>query len=172
MTPAEEARMTAYHEAGHAVLAVILDLGPGRVTIEGDGVNAGVALDEGDDPRDEDAQALYSCAPEAFRMRHAAGYYAGAHATRRAGYLNWRDGAHQDYEAAHHVLDDFAPDEETVDALAKLCERRAELLVECYWPEIEALALALVEHGTIEVDEVRAIVAKSLRARKAHIRVW
>lgn len=172
MNPANELLLTAYHEAGHAVMALMLDLGPGDVTIKSDGQYAGIALDDGEFPRDEDAEALSIVAPEAFRMRHAVAYYAGAHATRRAGAVNWRDGADQDYGGALQALDDVSPDRETVEALVRLSERRAEILVGHYWPEIEALALALVERETVAGEEVRTIVAASLRSRGSPVRVW
>lgn len=172
MTPPKEPRLIAYHEAGHAVLAVILDLGPGKVSIESDGVNAGIAHDDGDNPRDEDSEVLYMSAPEAFKMRHATTFYAGALAARRAKYFNWRDGADQDFAAAHGLADDITACPSSVDAIRKLCERRAEILVEYYWPEIEAVAAALLERSTIEADELRRIVSTSLRDREARIEVW
>jgi ATP-dependent Zn protease len=165
-------RVTAIHEAGHAVLAVILDLGAGSVTIESDGVSAGIAHDDGDHPRDEDAEALYMCAPEAFAMRHATTFYAGAHAVRRAGFSDWMSGADQDYRSARHLAYDLTACPSSRDAIAKLCERRAEILVDHYWPEIEAVAAALLERSTIDGDELRRIVRESVRARAVGITVW
>jgi ATP-dependent Zn protease len=167
-------RFTAYHEAGHAVLHVYLALGCEQVTIIPNYENgeAGFAKHQGEFPKDEDAESLRLYAEDAFWLRHAIAMYAGAEASRRAGKEDWRAGADNDYYNAEDAINQITDDEESIRCLYNLAMRRAVVLVEHYWPEIEALATALLKSRTLTGNEVRCIVNDSLMARHGGILSW
>jgi hypothetical protein len=168
---------TAYHEAGHAVLHIFLTLGLKRVTIvpnhaEGE---AGATWHGGKYPNpdtDEDADMLAIVAPEAFWLRHATAAYAGAEACRRAGVEDWRAGADDDYRVAVDAINRITDDEASIDCLYELAQRRVVLLVEHYWPEIEAIARALLERKNLSGEEARRIAVDSLNERRGALWTW
>jgi hypothetical protein len=59
-----------------------------------------------------------------------------------------------DYDEARHLIFDlkkYAP-----DTYLRLMEGRAKHFVESHWPQIEAVAAGLIEHGTLKPDDVQA----------------
>lgn len=167
-------RHTAHHEAGHAVLQFCLNLGCVQVTIVPDHEKgfAGVANHGGEWPTDEDAEQLRTFAEEAFFLRHAIADYAGAEACRRAGYTDWRLGADDDYRNAMDMVNRITHDAESIRHLDAIARRRAVVLVEYYWPEIEAVATALLESKTLTGEDVSRIVRESLLARRGRLLSW
>jgi hypothetical protein len=119
----------------------------------------------GEYPTEEDAEALSMFAPEAFWLRHATVLYAGAEAVRRAGYEDWQAGADDDEHNTVDAINRITADDESIDCLYKLAKRRAVVLVEYYWPEIEAVASALLKSKTLSGEEVERIVHELLDAR-------
>lgn len=167
-------RHTAHHEAGHAVLQFCLKLGVEQATIvpdyeEGTG---GASWHGGEFPTDVDAEQLRMFAEEAFFLRHAIANYAGAEACRRAGYTDWRLGADSDYRNAMDMVNRITHDAESIRHLDAIARRRAVVLVEYYWPEIEAVATALLESKTLTGEDVSRIVPASLLARRGRLLSW
>ncbi len=153
----ENLTRTAYHEAGHAVLQHALALGCKGVTIELEGLSTDFS------ETDDDVAALRSMAEDAFSIRHAETCYAGALATRRWNPLrdDWQDGAVSDYRTARAWINNATlGDEQSSIHLEAYTQRRAEILVEHHWPEIDALAQWLLESGTLTGDDVRRLVKR------------
>lgn len=167
-------RHTAHHEAGHAVLQFCLNLGVKQVTIVPDyeDGSAGASWHEGEFPTDEDAEQLRMYAEEAFFLRHAIADYAGGEAGRRAGDADWRVGAESDYREAREMVERITHDAESIRHLDALAQRRAVVLVEHYWPEIEAVATALLESKTLTGEDVGRIARESLLARRGRLLSW
>jgi hypothetical protein len=67
--------------------------------------------------------------------------------------------------AAYYVIDDMMPDRDVGRAYFARIEALAEDFVAKFWHEIEAVARALVECGTLSDDEVRRVTINSYSAR-------
>ena len=156
---------TAYHEAGHAVLAYFLGVGLKRVSIvrdedSRDHLHGG---EYGDDT--EYTEHMRAFAEEAFWLRMAIMRYAGTEAERRLA-RRWRNtGAENDYKWAAIALEKITMDWPSRRALYFYARRRTRLLVENYWPEIEAVARALIERKQLGVEEVRRMLRGSVLGR-------
>jgi len=175
-------RRTAIHEAGHAVLYLALGLGCKGATIAPDcnRGSAGAARHGGKwgapaprlGERDNDIATLRMLAEESFFLRHAIGCYAGAEAVRRWGARHWLSGAENDYREACYHMNDITDDEKSVDLLFELAQRRCEILVRNYWPEIKAVAERLLRSRTLDAETVRRIWCKSLLSREGCMMTW
>jgi hypothetical protein len=177
-------RRTAIHEAGHAVLQTVLGIGCSGVTIvpspgegtAGHALHGGAWGKQGDKPGDpdDDVANLRLFAEDAFLLRHAIADYAGAEAVRRAAprLKNWKAGAENDYREATFRLNEITEDPESVDLLFKYAQRRCELLVAHYWPEIQAVARALIKLRSLPPERSLRIIQSSLHARSAPHMGW
>ncbi len=175
---------TAIHEAGHAVLQVILQLGVRSVTIVPNseagilGVSAtggdygGAAEKTGD--KDDDTFNLRLYAEDAFLLRHAIADYAGVEAVQqlRPAYPSPGAGAEHDFRQADDRVKTITGDDESIDLYLKLAKRRCVLLVEHYRLEIEAVAAGLLSAGTLSGETVQAMVFASLDARRGRLMRW
>jgi ATP-dependent Zn protease len=128
-------RETAFHEAGHVVIAYRLSLGVGIVTIAPDDINLGSSLSEG--------AWLGGGMAEEVIVTYYAGYAAECLCDPDAD----RGGSESDDEKARELLA-YCPGQ-TEAALRE----RARELVEKYRAEIEAVADALLEYTTLYYDE-------------------
>jgi hypothetical protein len=171
-------KRTAIHEAGHATLHVVLSLGCKQVTIESVGNAGGWATHGGEFPEGDEAEKLRLCAEGEFWLRHAVALYAGAEAVRRAGYKNWRDGAGSDDSVGSDIyvatdcINKITDDADSINLLYRLAKKRAAILVDYYWPEIEKLASALLDTPTLSGDKVNKIVLQSIAARTVPLVFW
>jgi hypothetical protein len=170
----------ALHEAGHAVLHVMLGLGCERVTIVADADCAGASFHGGEYGRpaaflgdeDDDVAELRRLAEDSFWLRHAIAAYAGAEALRRSGISNYDVGAEQDRSDAVDAINNITADAESIDALFALAKRRCIVLVEHYWPEIERVARALIESRSLTGEQAGQIVRQSVSDRRATLMTW
>lgn len=163
---------TAYHEAGHAVVSVALGLMGEHVTIEADHDSSGASMAAAEYPTDEDAEALRLYAPGEFWLRQATIRYAGAAALRHAGYRRWREGADDDYTWAADAINRITGDDVSMKHLFALAQRRAAVLVEHYWPEIEAVAKGLLAEATLTAEQVGKLFRDSHTSRKGRLTSW
>lgn len=164
---------TALHEAGHAVLHVILGIGCKSVTIVPDGEFAGAILHRGEHGHHDDkVENLLECAEDSFWLRHAVASYAGAEALHRSGISNYQVGAEQDMRDVTDAIEQITSDAETIDALYIVAKRRCLALVEHYWPEIDRVAKALVDSRTLTGEQVGTIVRQSMSERNAAVVTW
>lgn len=161
---------TAHHEAAHAVLAHYLGIGLKSASItasEEDGY-AGAVEDAGE--WSEESEELRMLAEEAFWLRMAIVRYAGAEGVRMLHPKSrWREGAGNDYQWAAIALEKITVDEESLRCLHRLAMRRARILVEHYWPEIQALATELLAHNDIDGPRAQEIIAATHSARRSAI---
>lgn len=150
---------TAYHEAGHAVIALSLGFGVRKATII-----------EAEDSYGQVKQYVttierrieYDHSPIVVdrieKLIHI--LYAGGIAERKfAPRCKWRPGARGDHDK---VADLFVyicgPDDKAQLYYSKLLWSRTELAVDFHWREIEAVARALLAEMTLTGKQVRAIM--------------
>ena len=118
--------------------------------------------------KDTAAAELHRVGREAFSLRHAMVYYAGAEAVRQ---LIPTDpdpdaGATSDERmAAEVIIDQIGGPAESIDFLFSLAKRRCALLVAHYQPEIRALAAALEAKLILSGKVARKVFMRSLTKR-------
>jgi hypothetical protein len=180
---AEDLDKTAIHEAGHAVMHLVLSLGIKSLTIVPDyeRMIAGASTHGGEwgnpaqdfGEQDDDTATLRLVAEDTFWLRHAVACYAGAEAVRQLRPASDPDeGADSDNDAAVDAINSITDDAESLDLYFALAKRRCVLLVAQYAPEIEAVAAALRARQTLCGEDVREIFATSIRSRKASLLSW
>lgn len=112
---------------------------------------------------------------EAFFLRHAIGYYAGAEAIRQLIPAD-RDpeaGAGSDErKAAKLIIDQIGGPADAIDFLFSLAKRRCALLVAHYQPEIEALAVVLEAKLVLSGKVARKVFVRSLAKRSDRLMIF
>lgn len=168
----------AFHEAGHAVAAVLLGMGsllrcarvissedgrgPG-VDLSGDAWPRGPATKKPEDVSDENWAEMKAnpCKWNEWvagdHDRFAVYYLAGEAAQRRhsGGSLK------QFHETDHSHVKRLVPD----DRVPRL-EEDARVLIATHWPAVELLAAALIGHGQLGGRQVEVIVASAQETRR------
>lgn len=171
-----ERKHTAIHEAGHAVLQVMLGIGNKGVSIVPNyaDMESGHALHGGGWPeKGSDADNLLIYAEDAFWLRHAIAMYAGKESVRQFRPQDDSEtGAESDRKWALDALSRITDDPVSLDLWMTLAKRRCELLVEHYRLVIETVAFALLDRCTLSGDEVSCIVKESMRANCITARTW
>jgi hypothetical protein len=164
-------------------LQTVLGIGCGGVTIVPDNAKGteGHARDGGEYGRQTEDGAidvvanLRVWAEDAFLLRHAIAYYAGGEAEQRAAPSEWNDwkaGAESDRREAQDHINQITDDAESIDLLFKYAKRRCAVLVEHYWPEIQAVAEALLGSRTLLGEQVERIIEQSVTRRRAAALGW
>ena len=163
---------TAYHEAGHAVMAILVRMGFGKVTIERKRDSLGHILHnkwrKTFSPRSEDMRSRYQlekairtclAGPVAEKMwsgeKHIKWGADGSHAVEYASYLS--------QGGLHHNMFYFSGSDRAIEAylrfVAICCEE--QLAITLNWAAVEAVAKALLEKRTINSKECRAVIRES-----------
>jgi ATP-dependent Zn protease len=154
------AMTVAVHEAGHAVAATHFGIGFDHVTIipnaefpQGGRVKmhpvpsyASSSKTKNDPPAMrfwENYLIMTLAGPAAHKKRHP--------------YAHWGSYAMSDLGQYNHLSEDMHSDRDVRNAYYNYIAARAKAFVETYWHDIEAVARALVERGTLSDEEVRAI---------------
>lgn len=158
---------TAYHEAGHAVVALAQGLRMERVTIkpsEGSHGHARASLDEL-------KGVLMNGEVAGRRLRnqiekHMRQRLAGSISQRRFRPLSYR--SHHSRDDDEFVLDlsahlGLSPEEANV-RIAQLGDE-TDRLIKAHWPEIIAVATALLERETLSAAQLRRIVSGKGKGR-------
>lgn len=169
-------RSTAYHEAGHAVAAHALGLGTVAVSVEpkGDAIGWHQMPDANVDHLNSamrvlahlEIPGLGDCRFEtddeaaAVLRQHLLLIQGGEVAQRRAVPTSYR---HHHVDSDHGHIIDLAllltggnPD--AVEVLDAELRAEAERLLDKHWASVEAVAAALLEHGSLTGAQVAAIV--------------
>src|SRR5712664_3778156 len=151
---------TAYHEAGHAVIQIKLDIGVKKVTIVPNPKTdtLGYSRQASKPPSEGAAQWRR----DSYWLRLAVVFYAGREAEKRAGYKNWRRGSETDERMAGDLMYEITAgaDLQARSLFFELAERRAFVLVKLHWVEIEAVAKALLTEKTLTGDQVKTAPRK------------
>lgn len=154
---------TAYHEAGHAVMSILVNRIPVSATIEPDGTGVVGKVDfEADAPPQARRYFDESSVKRAYARARVLGELAGsiAHDIFEPG--RQRDGAdqHDDHWASQLAIEMVS----WMDASAFLdaARKEAEVLLRTHWAAVEALALALLDHRTMQREDILAALRPHL----------
>jgi predicted nucleotidyltransferase len=128
----------AYHEAGHAVIAWALGCMVRFTIIDAEGGRC-----ECEDPPEDEGKIVLCFAGPAAQRKHGPGE-------------SWHGGG--DYGKAAEIALRFGVSDERA---SKLIDRAHEL-VAAHWGSIKRVAEALVERGTLQADEIEALLGPPL----------
>jgi hypothetical protein len=151
--------LTAYHEAGHAVAAVALRVGPVFASIVPDPAHGTLGHVKhrpwpSGPPPDADLPDRVRRHAEPRIILALAGVV--AEKRRHGRRHNWV-GADADTRAAIDYMGDFVSDRQ-LQPYINWMWARTEDFVDLRWPEIEAVALALLDRRTMRGREIRDVV--------------
>ena len=153
-------RLTAYHEAGHAVMAQLCGRRLTEVEIVGDEDHSGSvqSLRFADEHGSVHDPALPTAPIERRLLCTAAGMVAENLAT---GRQEW-DESCEDLDAAVHLAMKVVGDCERVVPYLEIVREHTEELLRGQWRAVEALADALVERRRMSGEEVRRLLVPLL----------
>ncbi len=156
----ERERLTAYHEAGHALMAHLCGQHVTRVEIEGDDEHAGTcsALRFPPEIDEPGATGTPTAALEARLLCLLAGMAAEAAA---GGRQEWDERSAELDRAVRLAIQVVGDCERVIPYLHEAREHATELL-RSRWPAVEALAAELLGRRAMAGDEVRAVLAPLL----------
>jgi ATP-dependent Zn protease len=150
--------VTAYHEAGHAVVGACFGYLPETITITPNadtlGFTGGTPLMLFLTRSDEKAVGLDRARIEYLVVSVTAGIIAEKMVTRRVDHKK----ASGDYKRAFELLEQYLVDD--LDELVqrfKLLANCARDILECIWPAVAQVAEALIEHETLNSEAFAAI---------------
>lgn len=170
MSRQSQLHRTAYHEAGHAVAAFMLDIGIGRASIRPcrmDNSLGHVTFRTTAELRSV-LSDLDICTPrhEVWVLKKAIATFAGHEAERIATGRANHAGASEDRKSIADMLLTIYGDPQSVELCAKwLCHRAVTLLrMPHVWPMVEAVAEALKERRTLRASDVRQVCRAAFQA--------
>lgn len=153
-------RLTAYHEAGHAVMAQLCGQRITEVEIIGDAEHSGsVRSLRIHEEQESDVDPSIPTAPtERLLLCLVAGMVAEAMVS---GHRSWDEGC-KDLDTAVRLAMQVVGDCERVLPFLELAREHTESLLRINWPAVERLADALMERRRMTGEEVRRLLAPLL----------
>jgi ATP-dependent Zn protease len=163
LTTDNELERTAHHEAGHCVAFHALNLGVQEVTVVRnlERRTAGMAV------------PIVPFGTGEIALRHAAACLAGPLAVKRwrPELADWERGADDDFKNARDQIDASIGELENLSTHAlrhaasflRVRSQAEEIIVE-YWPEVQAIARALLKEATLSGDQVVRIFRETANA--------
>ncbi len=176
-TAQRELRAIAHHEAGHAVVAWRLGLKFRRVTIKSEGDSLGHVLNvKGPKWLNDEFGAILSIRARLRAERHIVYGMAGQVAEEKFRGRRPDPRAHSDDDRSAIVLAMRAipGSQRTVNAFLHYCFESARDIVDSQWPQVTAVAAALLAQGTLTYEETLEAITLgtgALRAEPAHCEV-
>ena len=151
----------AHHEAGHAVFHLKLGLGLGRVTIKPSrGMHGHVAAKPAKWMNDPALTAAEEQRQRTRAENEILSLFAGHIAEAKYAGREICSGHERDYAEILDLATSFISNWDRVHGPFLLyCLEKSTLLVEQWWPEIQALAHALVELETLRAREAWEVIA-------------
>lgn len=151
---------TAYHEAGHAIIAWNLGYQPTTASIEAGNDSVGQVRHENPFPGISfkfDGSDIARLKIERAIMICLAGPLAQKR-YRRSSWRRWHGAA--DYATATELALRACGSNEIASAFLKWLELRTKSLVADHWRTIERVAIALLQRSTLSHDEIASLVLK------------
>ena len=146
----------AYHEAGHAVIALHLDLGIKRVSIKPEGMFMGTVSHKRPFKLEEERIKVGIVKTRLKMEDNALCSLAGPHAQKRFNSTGCgrRQLINTDHINVYKNIEFLFPDEHIMDTYFKFLNAWSKFLVDRYWDQIEAVAQHLLEKETISGVEL------------------
>lgn len=162
--PTTSLARTAYHEAGHAVLAHMGGLRVQGISIERDGDSFGRTFYTHEPPRLGPGRAGEG---RACRLAEAyvVCYLGGVEAEARFAGRRDRNGASADMQEAMEAAARLVLCKEELNACLHWLTVRARYLVVIYWPLIDGLARRLLRSPTMSAHQVQGVIRELSRLR-------
>ncbi len=161
---------TAYHEAGHAVIAWHLRLGIGRVSIVPDPDRGSLGHIETKVPRWIDPDVDLSPAAQDWLQRRIQMSLAGR-ASEKLFTGRWNHvGARGDYRSATDLALYVCGSSEEISAFIKWLDLRTRATVKFHGAQIAKVAAALLEHHTLRPRDVERLIQEWYKEAGAHRR--
>lgn len=154
---------TAYHEAGHTVVAWRLGADPKSATIVSQGavqgemtqespfVGADLKYDGSDHVRNRIERAIMICLAGPMAQRHFSA----------RSWRSWHGGS--DYAMAFDLALRVNGSPKAARAHLKWLEIRVQALIVSLWDYVEAIAGELLSHGTLSTEEIRSTLSPMRR---------
>lgn len=164
-----ERATTAYHEAGHAVAAMLLGIKTVHVTIRPD--HAAGSLGHHRSGRMVWKRRLADGGEQSAQIRargenHTIYCLAGSVAEnifrKKAGMRKNHAGARADWNEVADIAVGLFGDLATANAFVRFAQLRAEGLMFQWWSNVEAVAKALLEQETLTGDQVRSVIQREV----------
>jgi ATP-dependent Zn protease len=150
---------TAYHEAGHAVMGILLGCSPQSVSILPDGSGAVGKTTFPDDPDSIPRYLDKSPKRQRYLEQRAMSALAGTVAHDLKYPSRRHDAGDQcDYERARELIECFTTSREHHTAYVKMLMIKARDYLKKDWSCVEAVATALLEHDQLSGDALSEIV--------------
>lgn len=147
---------TAYHEAGHAVVALALDRPVQRVSIQADRERLGVC---------QFGKSVIRPSEDWLEREILISLAGLAAEARFTGKYAW-EGAARDQQYAHKLAVQRAGDRQAERLLRRLLSKVEHLLgQEEHWQAVEQIAAALLEHGVISGRTARHLFEQAVKQR-------
>lgn len=165
----EQRRATAYHEAGHAVVAYDQRIKVTTATIVPDSVNGTDGLVTHDPIRLESLKLDIDHIPPRVRdqmERQARIYFAGEIAQRKFNPRSLRfHHSHDDRRSAMNLISRLTSSDRELGAWLKLLRIQTEEIVyqDYRWAQVEAVANALMRRGTLAGGVIRSVIQQALQ---------
>lgn len=153
---------SAYHEAGHAVAAWKLGYRSISASIAAADESTGEVRHENPFPG-ENLDVVESALVRSRVERAIIIRLAGPIAQKRyrpTSWRRWQGGA--DYAVAADLALRVCGSGEIASAFLKWLDLRAKALIEQHWPAVERLANALLKQGTMDQDQIAALMQRAL----------
>jgi ATP-dependent Zn protease len=158
--PKPSREMLAYHEAGHAVVALLVSVPMDDVSIEGTGESLGRVMRAAQGDRHVSSGQLHALVERDIEILHAG----ACSLDRRFGPGAQKVfGAGNDYSEMRRLVALLDLDStQAEDALIERARNRTDDMLAHleHWAAVDAVAAALLERGALSGDEVREIVAQ------------
>jgi ATP-dependent Zn protease len=161
--PKQTRRRTAYHEAGHAFIAWRQHVRIKRVTIKPHGEMLGsvTKIFSGKEGRDLEARDITLNVRDKIE-KHIRVSLAGWEAERRFDRTASESWSICDYGDALDYMMRLAGSQREIDLYFALLRYQTKEMLRSGWPQVKALAAALLERETLRGNEIVAVIHKSL----------
>lgn len=152
--------VTAYHEAGHAVIGMLTGRVPRSATIEPDGTGmmGMVEFDSNDGPLEARSHLSDTPAKRAYARSRVLGELAGSAAHDLLEPGRTRDAADQHDDHWSRELIKEMVNWEDHDRYFENAQQEVKSLLQSNWPAVEAMAQALLKYKTITRAQILGVI--------------